>query len=497
VSTMGFRRPPSMVSTFEAYLRTENFLSAEDHSKLLLYLRSPLPTSFRIRSEAVHRDWLRMMQQGKSDLGAVPLKGIERGWKLNKDASEEPWVRKWLSGETKKGRVSRQEYVSMLPVLLLDIEPHHVVLDMYASPGSKTTQAVDALYRLHDGEDITSDASLEPPEGLCIANELDAKRAYVLAARCKLLGQRCASLAVACHNATKFPNVNAPLVSSSRSSKDVASRGSYDRIICDVPCSGDGTLRKDVKVWRTWHPSYGMALHPLQLRIAKRGIALLKIGGIMTYSTCSFHPLENEAVVSALLETGCVEILPPTKLDQAGIIYRPGLQHWMVLDDDLNEVTCEEVTCGPKKNRLGKNKAPLPKSLWPPEQKRIQEDLTRCVRMVPHDNDTGGFFIAVLRKIRNFPMSSKQNGNPLVVTPKAAHHELHLVDDRASNESSSESPYIHYKRGPTGSRIFALTPSLSQHVHQSIGSAKLNLVYSGWEETSSTGKAEKNATTNT
>jgi tRNA (cytosine34-C5)-methyltransferase len=98
-----------------------------------------------------------------------------------------------------------------------------------------------------------------------------------------------------------------------------------------------------------------MKLHPLYVRIAKRGVTLLKIGGIMTYSTWSFHPIENEAVVVALLAAGCVEILPPKKLDDAGIIYRPGLQHWKVLDDELNELKYDELNESSNKS--------LPKSL--------------------------------------------------------------------------------------------------------------------------------------
>jgi 16S rRNA C967 or C1407 C5-methylase (RsmB/RsmF family) len=79
--------------------------------------------------------------------------------------------------------------------------------------------------------------------------------------------------------------------------------GVYDRIICDVPCSGDGTLRKNPNIWAEWTPEFAMGLHSLQLRIAQRGAALLKVGGYMVYSTCSFNPIENEAVVAGAAYT--------------------------------------------------------------------------------------------------------------------------------------------------------------------------------------------------
>jgi 16S rRNA C967 or C1407 C5-methylase (RsmB/RsmF family) len=52
----------------------------------------------------------------------------------------------------------------------------------------------------------------------------------------------------------------------------------FDRILCDVPCSGDGTLRKAPDAWVKWRPGMGLGLHHLQIAIAQRGIQLLKVG---------------------------------------------------------------------------------------------------------------------------------------------------------------------------------------------------------------------------
>ena len=70
----------------------------------------------------------------------------------------------------------------------------------------------------------------------------------------------------------------------------------YDRVLCDVPCSGDGTGRKQRSVIRTWDVRHGLGLHALQLAILSRGIELLGYGGRLVYSTCSLNPIECEAV---------------------------------------------------------------------------------------------------------------------------------------------------------------------------------------------------------
>ena len=64
----------------------------------------------------------------------------------------------------------------------------------------------------------------------------------------------------------------------------------FDRVLCDVPCCGDGTLRKDTKVWKVWHPGYGVSLHSLQLQIAMRGISLMKVGGCVVDPVRHQHP---------------------------------------------------------------------------------------------------------------------------------------------------------------------------------------------------------------
>jgi 16S rRNA C967 or C1407 C5-methylase (RsmB/RsmF family) len=63
-----------------------------------------------------------------------------------------------------------------------------------------------------------------------------------------------------------------------------------------------GTLRKSPDLWKKWTPASGVDLHTLQLEIASHAARLLKVGGRLVYSTCSLNPLEDEAVVAALLK---------------------------------------------------------------------------------------------------------------------------------------------------------------------------------------------------
>jgi 16S rRNA C967 or C1407 C5-methylase (RsmB/RsmF family) len=71
-------------------------------------------------------------------------------------------------------------------------------------------------------------------------------------------------------------------------------RFDFDRILCDVPCSGDGTLRKVPSIWKRWVAAQGNQLHTLQVQLAAKAVRLLRVGGRLVYSTCSLNPVENE-----------------------------------------------------------------------------------------------------------------------------------------------------------------------------------------------------------
>lgn len=490
------------LTSFERHIAIQNLVDPEERGAFFSALRRPLPIAIRIRDPqpSIVAEWDRLRRSLSSsvyslhyryDIAIHAIPGIVGGWQIQNlpppdvmkaDPALRP-LRHFLSSKTAEGSVIRQEFVSMLPVKMLGIKSHHVVLDMCASPGSKTSQAIDNLYDYADRESTTtsSPASVKLPRGLVVANDTNPKRSYVLANRIKRTGVRAVSAAVVCHDATKFPNVSAPLHRridtqiSSSSPIDAAhpySPGAYDRIICDVPCSGDGTIRKDRKVFRVWHPGYGLDLHPLQLRIAMRGIALLKKGGYMSYSTCSFNHIENEAVVAELLKRfgTAIEVVDPSSYLQ-GIKYRKGWTSWKVVDDDFNQ----------KDGDRPQSSMP-PSSVFPPSDTNIQTQLTRCVRMFPHDNDTGGFFIALLHKKTEVKRPEwlgepSKSGKPRTRTASAlpSCHVFHpcTVSSGDLRHFSRSIKVFHAKR------TFGLSPSLAEHIFESQGAAKLNIVSAG------------------
>ncbi|ETI54028.1 hypothetical protein F443_03115 [Phytophthora nicotianae P1569] len=292
----------------------------------------------------------------------------------------------------------------MLPVLFLDVQRGHRVLDMCASPGSKTTQVIDFLLSTE------SDNSAEQ-SGLVIANDLDKKRAYMLVHRLSRNTLRRA--VVTCGAGDTFPGLY------DAETKTLQPTNVFDRVLCDVPCSGDGTLRKNQALWKDWHIGQGLTLHPTQLALALRGAALLKVGGIMVYSTCSFNPVENEAVVAELLRRagGSLELLGVSK-KMPGLVARPGRSKWrvgwrsksksthkghMFKDDKKDENqslhqwfdSYEALTQDLRGNRVTRSMFPT--------QGAIADELHKTLRLIPTDQNSGGFFIAVLRKVADLP----------------------------------------------------------------------------------------------
>lgn len=280
----------------------------------------------------------------------------------NKEFSK---LQRFLVVETDAGHISRQEAVSMVPPLFMDIEPHHAVMDMCAAPGSKTAQLIEALHR----DEATTG---QRPTGFIIANDSDYKRSHLLVHQVKRLSSP--NLIVTNHDAQMYPRIK---VSETETVK-------FDRILCDVPCSGDGTMRKNVNVWKDWRVSNGLGLHVLQLNILQRGLQLLKPGGRLVYSTCSLNPTENEAVIAEALRTNAGKVaLVDVSAQLPGLKRKPGIKTWKVADKAGNFVE--------------KGESQLPASLYPPSED-VDLGLEHCIRVYPHQQDTGGFFIAVLEK---------------------------------------------------------------------------------------------------
>ncbi|KAK4700923.1 multisite-specific tRNA:(cytosine-C5)-methyltransferase, partial [Phenoliferia sp. Uapishka_3] len=420
---------PSTNENFLNYYTAQEIVPAEEWDQFIQALKDPLPTTFRITScreiaqplnEMIKRVFVPFLTGIEHE--GVPLSPPMQipwypdalAWQLNIQKSairkNEAFKRfqSFLVLETDAGNLSRQEAVSMIPPLLLDVQPHHYVLDMCAAPGSKSAQLLESLQAL------PRKAQVNP--GLLIANDSDAKRCHLLVHQS--LGRiPSAGMMVTNHDATQLPGLRLP------GKFDQAADGRYqneedvvggkkedtstrkfkallfDRILADVPCSGDGTLRKNIGIWRDWTCGNGLGLHALQLRIALRGIALLKPGGRLVYSTCSMNPVENEAVVSAILDA-CPEMsLVAVPSELPALIRRPGLTTWKVLTNAMTPAPHPDdgpATAAGTEDKKGQKKI-WAKTLWP-NGKEAERGLDRCLRIYPHLQDTGAFFVAVLEK---------------------------------------------------------------------------------------------------
>ncbi|CAL1677141.1 unnamed protein product [Lasius platythorax] len=398
---------------FEDYYKTQGIVPEDKWDAFISTMRTNLPVAFRITGskaeakallEIIKSDFFKEIlnanldgdkkdfnNEEKNILHSLPFYPEELAWQLQltrKDIRRsEAYFRlhNFLIAETNNGSISRQEVVSMVPPLVLDVKPSHRVLDMCAAPGSKTAQLIEMIH---------ADEGNIPPEGFVIANDLDNNRCYMLVHQAKRLNSP--NILITNHDSSVMPNF---IITNPDGTKDTLK---FDRILADVPCSGDGTMRKNPDIWCKWSPANGNNLHGIQYRIAKRGLELLTVGGRMVYSTCSLNPIENEAVLHRLLcETGdsvqlidCRDLVP-------GLLCDPGVTHWKPASKNLQYYdTWDDV---PEQWQTQVR----PKMFPPQANEASKFHLEHCMRILPHHQDTGGFFVAVLEKVKSLPWESE------------------------------------------------------------------------------------------
>lgn len=184
-------------------------------------------------------------------------------------------------GKTKEhllGYYYVQEISSMLPMLALSPREDEFVLDLCASPGSKTTQA----------------AAMMKNKGTIIANDKVLGRIRVLISNL----ERCGAM----------NNIVMRMDGVKLCERFEKVGMKFDKILVDAPCSGEGTLRKSIKTYEMWNIKVINSLSRLQMRLAYSALRLLKVGGEMIYSTCTLSPEENENVVDYLIKNFNIEI---------------------------------------------------------------------------------------------------------------------------------------------------------------------------------------------
>lgn len=229
--------------------------------------------------------------------------------------------------EYRNGMFYVQQLSSQLPVLALEAKPGQKILEIGAAPGSKTTQL---------GELLKNRVKI-------VANDNSPVRVKILRAALRRQGVKNVSI-------------------EARNGSELGYRypETFDRVMVDSFCSSDGIFRYKAHRFLQWYLLEVYRLYKQQRLLIDSGYRALKPGGILVYSTCTFSPEENEAVVDWLLKRYPGARVEPIRIK--GVKLRPGFTKWTYQEYDGS--------------------------------------LTKTVRTYPQDNNSTGFFIAKIRKPR-------------------------------------------------------------------------------------------------
>ena len=220
-----------------------------------------------------------------------------------------------------------QDPSAMAVAEILNPQPGERVLDLSAAPGGKSTHL----------------SALMGDWGLLIANEIHPQRAWELAENLERWGVR-----------------NAAITNETPERLAAHFGAAFERVLVDAPCSGEGMFRKSAAAQRDWSPGLVQSCALRQSSILEQAARLVRPGGRLVYATCTFNPVENEAVVADFLsrhaEFELLEIPAQPGFD-------PGRPDWL-----------------------------------PAGAAALHVDLSRAVRLWPHRSPGDGHFIALLQK---------------------------------------------------------------------------------------------------
>jgi NOL1/NOP2/sun family putative RNA methylase len=254
----------------------------EEYEELEKVLKSKIQKSFRINTLKISK---------KEILPRLK----EKGWKLK----QIPWVKNgyWVNVSTEfltktieyyLGYYYIQEAASMIPPLVLEPEPGEIILDLFAAPGSKTTQIAEMMKN----------------SGVVIANDYKLKRIKALAA-----------------NIQRFGAMNCVITYCD--ARDFWKFGlKFDKILFDVSCSGSGSIVTTWRIMKEWSLQRIKMMSKYQKILLACAVKCLNKDGILVYSTCSMEPEENEENIDfAVKRLG----LSVEKVKVKNLKYRNGL----------------------------------------------------------------------------------------------------------------------------------------------------------------------------
>ncbi len=230
-----------------------------------------------------------------------------------------------------------QEPSAMTPASRLPVEKGDRILDLCAAPGGKATEL----------------GAMTGRDGLLVANEISASRAKALLKNIEVMGIE-----------------NVFITNEKPGNLTRYFEAYFDKILVDAPCSGEGMFRKEPEVAAVWDESRPAYFAKLQRDILDQAVKMLKPGGMMMYSTCTFSREENEGSISRLLAD----------------------------HPDMHLMDIEPYEGFSKGNPLWGDGSP---------------QLEKCVRIWPHKMRGEGHFMALLKKDGVLQKDSvRQNGKP-------------------------------------------------------------------------------------
>ncbi|MCH5251135.1 MAG: RsmF rRNA methyltransferase first C-terminal domain-containing protein [Lachnospiraceae bacterium] len=209
----------------------------------------------------------------------TPVKWCEEGFYYNnyysdkdlcgKDSYEVNYKQPGKHAYHEAGAYYIQEPSAMSVVEVLGPEPGERILDLCAAPGGKTTHIAGKMMG----------------KGLLVTNEIVPDRARILSQNVERMG---IANAVVCNEPPERMAEIFPFF--------------FDRVLVDAPCSGEGMFRKEEIAIDMWSPENVAMCAERQLKILESAALMVKAGGVLVYSTCTFSPEENEGVISTFLQ---------------------------------------------------------------------------------------------------------------------------------------------------------------------------------------------------
>ena len=204
----------------------------------------------------------------KGQRPVLPFVGLPVDWEPE-GFYYDPEARPGLHPYHEAGVYYLQEASAMSAVALLDPQPGEKICDLCAAPGGKTTQIAGRL----------------TGEGFLLCNEINPKRAKILSRNIERMGV--ANALVTNEHPQRLADKFA---------------GYFDRVLIDAPCSGEGMFRKEEAAVADWSQETVEMCARRQAEILHSGAMLVRPGGRLVYSTCTFAPEENELTIAAFLE---------------------------------------------------------------------------------------------------------------------------------------------------------------------------------------------------